>query len=148
MPKILVLHGPNLNLLGHREPQHYGKISLEEINAGLQQKAQQDGIYLECRQSNSESELVEWIQRAKVEEVEFIIINPAAYTHTSIAIRDAFLAVGVPFVEVHISNVFKRDVFRHRSYLSDIAIGTISGLGPDGYGYAYQYGLERILAGG
>lgn len=145
MSKILVLHGPNLNLLGAREPEHYGTTNLQEIDSALRERAQQDGISIECRQTNSESELIGWIQQAVNEGVDFIIINPAAYTHTSVAIRDAFAATGIPFVEVHLSNVHRREDFRQFSYVSDLAIGTVTGLGADGYGFAYEYGLRHVL---
>ncbi len=139
MAKILVLHGPNLNLLGLREPEHYGSVSLAEINNRLMQMANTDGVKIECRQSNAESELVNWIQQAPDESVDFIIINPAAFTHTSIAMRDAFSAVRIPFLEVHLSNVHAREPFRKISYFSDIAEGVIAGLGAAGYESAYHF---------
>lgn len=144
--KILVLHGPNLNLLGMREPGHYGHDTLPEINDRLQRIAQDAGAALAAFQSNSEGELIDRVQRAKVEAMNFIIINPAAYTHTSVALRDALAAVAIPFVEVHLSNVFAREPFRHHSYFSDLAVGVISGLGAKGYelalGFALQYQVE------
>jgi 3-dehydroquinate dehydratase-2 len=138
--KILVLHGPNLNLLGWREPSHYGNDSLEQINARLLQQAAAAGVELETFQSNSETALVEKIQQAR-NDTRFILINPAAYTHTSVAMRDALAAVGIPFVEIHLSNVFAREPFRHHSYFSDLAVGIISGLGARGYELALQFAL-------
>ncbi len=146
MIKILVLHGPNLNLLGLREPEHYGLISLAEINDRLIQLANTDGVELECRQSNAENELVNWIQQAPDQSVDFIIINPAAFTHTSIAMRDAFSAVKIPFLEVHLSNVHAREPFRKFSYFSDIARGVIAGLGPAGYESAYHFAVSTLEA--
>jgi 3-dehydroquinate dehydratase II len=136
---ILVIHGPNLNMLGAREPEHYGSITLLDINNHLAGLAKQDSIQLETFQSNSEAEIVTKIQSLMVNKVDAVIINPAAFTHTSVAIRDALSAVKVPFMEVHLSNVFAREHFRHHSYLSDIAIGVISGLGAKGYYAAYEY---------
>ena len=130
---ILVLHGPNLNLLGEREPQHYGKQTLEDINQVLKTMASTKAIKLETMQSNSEGDLVNKIQSLHKDKVDFLIINPAAYTHTSVAMRDALSAVKVPFIEVHLSNVYAREPFRHHSYFSDIAVAVISGLGADGY---------------
>ncbi|MEY3810589.1 MAG: 3-dehydroquinate dehydratase, type [Pseudomonadota bacterium] len=130
---ILVLHGPNLNLLGEREPQHYGKQTLEDIDQALKTIASAKSIKLETMQSNSEGDLVNKIQSLSNDKVDFLIINPAAYTHTSVAMRDALSAVKVPFIEVHLSNVYAREPFRHHSYFSDIAVAVISGLGADGY---------------
>ena len=144
MSKILVLHGPNLNLLGNREPKHYGRTSLKEIDQILTQLATADDNQLQCRQSNSEGELVDWIQQADQQNVEFIIINPAAFTHTSVAMRDALSAVQIPFIEVHLSNVHGREPFRKHSYFSDIAQGVIAGLGAKGYEYAYQAAVELL----
>lgn len=141
MKKILVLHGPNLNLLGSREPAVYGSASLEAINSLLREKALQQDISLICKQSNHEGELIEIIQGAKNEAVDYIIINPAAYTHTSIALRDALLAVSIPFIEVHLSNIYQREAFRQHSYFSDIAQGVIMGFGSKGYLLA----LEAII---
>ena len=140
---ILVLHGPNLNLLGTREPGHYGTSTLADINANLAAKASATGIRLTSFQSNSESALIERVHAAGRESVDFIIINPAAYTHTSVALRDALAAVAVPFVEVHLSNVFAREPFRHRSYFSDLAVGVISGLGAQGYEAALAFAAAR-----
>ncbi len=139
---ILVINGPNLNLLGARETRHYGKDTLKAINARLAQRAKQGGAKLATYQSNSESGLVERIQQARGEGVDFILINPAAYTHTSVALRDALAAVGVPFVEVHLSNIFAREPFRRESYFTDIAVGIISGLGARGYELALEFALQ------
>ena len=144
MATILVLHGPNLNLLGTREPERYGSQSLSEINQSLQQQAQDGGNHLLAMQSNAEYELVERIHDAPQEGVNFIIINPAAFTHTSIALRDALLAVDIPFIEVHLSNVHAREVFRHNSFFSDIAVGVICGLGPQGYSLALRAALHYL----
>lgn len=133
MATILVLHGPNLNLLGEREPGLYGTATLSEINQQLEQQARDQGHHLLSMQSNAEYELVERIQDARQEGVNFIIINPAAFTHTSVALRDALLAVAIPFIEVHLSNIHQREEFRSQSYFSDVAEGVICGLGPDGY---------------
>ena len=141
---ILVLHGPNLNLLGAREPEHYGNLTLADINNNLQAMAKQDNIALEAYQSNAEADIVTKIQSLTVKPVDFIIINPAAFTHTSIAIRDAISAVKIPFIEVHLSNVFARESFRHHSYFSDIAIGMISGLGAEGYYAALRYAMNEL----
>lgn len=146
MSKILVLHGPNLNLLGKREPACYGSKTLQEINDLLHQEAAEaEGIELESRQTNSESELIGWIQQAHAEGVEYIVINPAAFTHTSIALRDALLASGISFVEVHLSNIHAREEFRHKSCISDIAKGTITGFGPAGYVFAVHFAIDGIL---
>ncbi|MES2546675.1 MAG: type II 3-dehydroquinate dehydratase [Pseudomonadota bacterium] len=139
---ILVLHGPNLNLLGLREPEHYGSLTLAAINAQLTSIAQQNAVNLETFQSNSEAEIVAKIQSHAVNTVDFIVINPAAFTHTSVAIRDALSAIKTPFIEVHLSNVFARESFRHHSFFSDIAVGVISGLGAEGYGAALQYAIN------
>ena len=130
--KILVIHGPNLNLLGVREPEVYGSVTMEEINKGLEEKASSHSIDFEAYQSNAEHEIVTKLQNS-MNEVDFIIINPGALTHTSIAIRDSLLGIGVPFYEVHISNIFAREEFRHKSYFSDVANGVICGLGTQGY---------------
>ena len=144
MAQILVLHGPNLNLLGQREPEVYGSVTIEQINVRAAEIAASAGFELIARQSNAEHELVQIIQDATAEGIEFIIINPAAYTHTSIAIRDAILATAIPFVEVHLSNVYKREEFRHRSYFSDIAVGVISGLGAQSYEAAVHAAVEFL----
>lgn len=143
MKKILVLHGPNLNLLGTREPGVYGHVTLAQINDNLLKVAQKQSATLEAFQSNAEADLITRVQQARTEQVDFIIINPAAYTHTSIALRDALAAVAIPFIEVHLSNVFAREAFRRESYFSDIAVGVISGLGAQGYELALQYALQH-----
>lgn len=140
---ILVLHGPNLNLLGTREPEHYGRDTLAQIDARLKKRAADAGARLESCQSNAEAELVNRIHQAAKEGVDFILINPAAFTHTSVALRDAIAAVGIPYIEVHLSNVFAREPFRHHSYFSDLAVGVISGLGPVGYELALDYALSK-----
>ena len=132
MAKLLVLNGPNLNLLGLREPSIYGRERLSEIEARLVESAQQRGHDLECFQSNAESSLIDRIHLAYREDVDVVLINPGALTHTSIALRDAFLSTKIPFIEIHLSNVHAREAFRHHSYLSDIALGVILGLGPIG----------------
>ena len=136
MPSILVLNGPNLNLLGTREPGHYGSTTLAEIEGALAARAAADGVDLQCFQSNAEHALVERVQAAGAEGTGFIILNPAAFTHTSVALRDALLGVGIPFIEVHLSNVHAREDFRRHSYLSDVARGVITGLGAKGYEFA------------
>lgn len=143
LKNILVLNGPNLNLLGQREPEHYGADTLDAINQRLAQRAAQAGVSFASYQSNVEGDLVNRIQQAQRENVDFIIINPAAFTHTSIAMRDALAAVKIPFIEVHLSNVFAREEFRHRSYFTDLAVGIISGLGGKGYELALEYVLEH-----
>ena len=135
---ITIINGPNLNLLGTREPEIYGTTTLADIEARLVGLAAQQGQTMICMQSNAEHELVEAVHQAKTDDVDFIIINPGALTHTSIALRDAFLGVSIPFVEVHLSNVHARETFRHTSYLSDIAVGVIAGLGSQGYEFALQ----------
>ena len=144
MAKILVLHGPNLNLLGEREPKHYGRTGLDVIDARMNELAAADGHDLETFQSNAEHLLVERVHVAHREGVDFVIVNPAAFTHTSVALRDAFLACAIPFIEVHLSNVHRRDAFRHHSYFSDIAVGTIVGLGPQGYELAYRAAAAQL----
>lgn len=143
MKKILVLHGPNLNLLGSREPDIYGRVTLDEINARLAKLAETQGAGLSCFQSNAEAALVERVQQAGTDGTQFIVINPAAFTHTSVAMRDALAAVGIPFIEVHLSNVFAREAFRKESFFSDIAIGVISGLGAAGYEFAVQFAINH-----
>jgi len=144
---VLLLNGPNLNLLGTREPDRYGITTLAEIESRLSQKALARGAQLQSFQGNSESELVERIQRAARDGVDFILINPAAYTHTSVALRDAFAAVGIPFVEIHLSNVHAREPFRRHSYTSELAVGVISGLGAPGYDLALAYALDYPAKG-
>lgn len=144
MAQILVLHGPNLNLLGRREPQIYGHTTLADINQRLQQQAEQQGHTLESFQSNAEADLVNRIHQAWDDGVDIILFNPAAFTHTSVALRDALLGVAIPFIEVHLSNVHAREAFRHHSYFSDIAIGVICGLGAQGYELALQAALTRL----
>ncbi|MDM1757097.1 MULTISPECIES: type II 3-dehydroquinate dehydratase [Acinetobacter] len=141
---ILVIHGPNLNLLGKREPEVYGHLTLEDINQQLTAQAQQSHIQLETFQSNWEGAIVDRIHQAQQDGVQFIIINPAALTHTSVALRDALLGVALPFIEVHLSNVHARESFRHHSYLSDKAVGVICGLGAKGYSFALNYAIEKI----
>jgi len=144
MAKILVLHGPNLNLLGTREPQHYGATSLAEIDKELARIASEAGHELSSLQSNAEHELVERIQQAAAEGVAYIIINPAAFTHTSVALRDALAAVNIPFIEVHLSNIHAREDFRRQSYFSELAIGVISGLGAYGYTLALLSAIQTL----
>lgn len=139
---ILVINGPNLNLLGTREPDRYGEVTLDAIEQRLGEQARSAGASLTCFQSNSEAELMERIQQAGREAVDFIVINPAAYTHTSVAMRDALAAVRIPFIEVHLSNIHAREPFRQRSYFSDLAVGVVSGLGARGYELALTYALE------
>jgi len=141
---ILVIHGPNLNLLGLREPHHYGNDTLESINQRLAGQAADVNVQLECIQSNSEAELINKVQSLAVKSVDFVIINPAAFTHTSVALRDALSAVRIPFIEVHLSNVYARESFRHHSYFSDIAVGVISGLGAKGYTFALDYAITFL----
>ncbi len=144
MATILVLNGPNLNLLGTREPEHYGRDTLDDIRTRLEQQAESAGHRLNFHQSNAEHELVDWIHEAYKEGTEFILINPAAFTHTSIALRDAFAGTRIPFIEVHLSNVHSREPFRTHSYLSDIAVGTIAGLGAQGYKLALQAAIHHL----
>jgi 3-dehydroquinate dehydratase-2 len=144
---VLLLNGPNLNLLGTREPDRYGAVTLPEIEQRLTQQAEARGANLVCFQSNSESELVERIQQAARDAVDFILINPAAYTHTSVALRDALAAVRIPFVEIHLTNVHAREAFRRHSYLSELAVGVVSGLGAKGYELALAYVLDRSPEG-
>ncbi|MEA3150992.1 MAG: 3-dehydroquinate dehydratase [Gammaproteobacteria bacterium] len=146
MARILLLNGPNLNLLGSREPQIYGSATLAEVESKLVQLARARGHELVAAQSNAEHELIGKIQSTKREGIGFVIINPGAYTHTSIALRDAFLAVAVPFIEVHITNIFAREEFRHHSYLSGIAAGCIVGLGVQGYEFALESACARLAA--
>jgi 3-dehydroquinate dehydratase-2 len=142
--RILVLNGPNLNLLGQREPEHYGADTLEVINQRLQVKAASAKITLECFQSNAEAELVTKLQSLFQQPADFIIVNPAAFTHTSVALRDALAALKTPFIEVHLSNVHAREAFRHHSYFSDLAVGVVCGLGAAGYEYALDFAIHHI----
>ncbi|HID44936.1 MAG TPA: type II 3-dehydroquinate dehydratase [Chromatiaceae bacterium] len=146
MSKILVINGPNLNLLGSREPGHYGQATLADIEKTLLSLAMTQGNELEFFQSNAEFQLIDRIHQAGRDAVDFILINPAALTHTSIALRDALLGVNIPFIEVHLSNVFAREEFRHHSYLSDVAVGVISGLGAQGYELALQAADKHLGA--
>ncbi len=145
MPNILVIHGPNLNLLGQREPGHYGVDTLQSINLQLAELAKDNSSTLFTFQSNHEGQIIDRIHQALTEAIDFIVINPAAFTHTSVAIRDAFLACSIPFIEVHLSNVHAREEFRQHSYLSDIAVGVISGLGKDSYLLALQAAISRCI---
>ncbi|MDI1302195.1 MAG: type II 3-dehydroquinate dehydratase [bacterium] len=144
MTKILVLHGPNLNLLGTREPGIYGADTLDSINARLLTTAAMAGVRLDAFQSNHEGQLIDRVQAAGNDGTHFILINPAALTHSSIALRDALLGVGIPFVEIHLSNVHAREEFRHHSCFSDVAVGVICGLGAQGYSLALEFALDRL----
>jgi 3-dehydroquinate dehydratase-2 len=146
--QILVLHGPNLNLLGTREPEVYGSQTLAQIDAELSAIAAVAGASLTSFQSNHEGALVDRIQAARSDGTRFIVINPAAYTHTSVAIRDALAGVALPFIEVHLSNIHRREPFRHHSYLSDLAVGVICGLGANGYRLAVRHALDSLGAAG
>lgn len=144
MASILVINGPNLNLLGTREPEIYGSFTLEDINARLKSLSEAGGHQIQFLQSNAEAAIIDRIHEAKKEGVSFILINPAAFTHTSVALRDALLAVEIPFIEVHLSNVHAREEFRKHSFLSDVAVGSIVGLGPQGYELALAAAIARI----
>ena len=144
MAKILVMHGPNLNLLGEREPAVYGRTTLADIDARLAARATAAGHALESFQANAEHALVERIQATRQDGTAFVIANPAAFTHTSVALRDAFAAVAVPFIEVHLSNPHAREPFRHHSYFSDLAVGVVAGFGADSYSYALEAALARL----
>lgn len=144
MAKILVLHGPNLNLLGEREPDLYGHTTLVAINNELAALAHANGHELTWCQANAEHHLIERVHQARDEQTNFILINPAGFTHTSIALRDALLAVAIPFIEVHLSNVHAREVFRHHSYFSDVAVGVICGFGADSYRLALSAAIHRL----
>lgn len=144
MAKLLVLHGPNLNLLGTREPEIYGRVDLSQIDQQLQASARAKGHSVECLQSNAEHVLIDAVHQAYSQHIAFILINPGGFTHTSVALRDALLGTQIPFIEVHLSNVFARESFRHHSYLSDIAVGVISGLGARGYDYGLQEAMQRL----
>jgi 3-dehydroquinate dehydratase-2 len=146
MAKLLVLHGPNLNLLGSREPEIYGRDTLADINARLVKLAKARKHELDCLQSNAEPVLIDRIHAAKAEGVGYILFNPGAFTHTSIALRDALLGVGIAFIEVHLSNVHAREDFRQQSYLSDVARGVITGLGAKGYEYALSFAMDAVEA--
>ena len=144
MPDLLVINGPNLNLLGTREPEHYGSDTLDSINTRLLQLATDNNLSLESVQSNAEAELIECVHKAAKDNVRFIIINPAAFTHTSVALRDALSGVNIPFIEIHLSNVHAREAFREHSYFSDIAVGVISGLGALGYELALLAAISQL----
>lgn len=146
MAKLLVLHGPNLNLLGTREPEVYGRTTLADIDADLGERTRAAGHAFESVQSNAEHALVDRIQAARGDGTAFILINPAAFTHTSVAIRDALAAVALPFIEVHLSNPHRREPFRHTSYFSDLAVGVVCGFGADSYRYALDAALSRLAA--
>lgn len=146
MSKILVLHGPNLNLLGNREPAIYGHTTLAQIDADLRDRAQQAGHDLECLQANAEHILIERVQAAAGDGTAFILINPAAFTHTSVALRDALAATHLPFIEVHLSNPHTREPFRRQSYFSDLAVGVVAGFGADSYRYALAAAISRLDA--
>ena len=141
---ILVIHGPNLNLLGTREPEVYGHLTLDDINQQLKTQAESQGVGLETFQSNWEGAIVDRIHQDRLDGISLIIINPAALTHTSVALRDALLGVDIPFLEVHLSNVHAREAFRHHSYLSDKAVGVICGLGAKGYVFALDFAIQKI----
>jgi len=144
MPKILVLHGPNLNLLGQRETQHYGNDTLDSIDQRLVDRGRREGVEVLTFQSNSEGTLIDRVHAAKSDQTAFIVINPAGFTHTSVALRDALAAAAIPFIEVHLSNVHAREPFRHHSYFSDLARGVICGLGPQGYELALEAAVRAI----
>ncbi len=146
MAKLLVLHGPNLNLLGSREPEVYGRATLQSINAALNAQASAAGHQLESLQSNAEHVLVERVQATRNDGTAFVLINPAAFTHTSVALRDALAAVAIPFIEIHLSNPHSREPFRHHSYFSDLAVGVVCGFGADSYRYALEAALKRLPA--
>jgi 3-dehydroquinate dehydratase-2 len=145
-PKILVLNGPNINLLGTREPHIYGSETLEDINKALKKSGAECGVKVETLQSNAEYVLIDRVHAARLDGTRFIIINPAAFTHTSVALRDALAGVNIPFIEVHLSNIHKREPFRHHSYFSDLAVGTIVGLGSRGYMLALAHAVDKIQA--
>jgi 3-dehydroquinate dehydratase-2 len=147
MPDLLVINGPNLNLLGTREPEHYGSDTLDSINSKLSKIATENSLSLKSVQSNAEADLIEHIHKAAKDNVRFIIINPAAFTHTSVALRDALSGVDIPFIEIHLSNVHAREAFRERSYFSDIAVGVISGLGAQGYELALHAAINQLQQG-
>lgn len=144
MANILVLHGPNLNLLGEREPGIYGHVRLDDINARLSARASEAGHQLQAFQSNAEHALVDRVQAARSDGTAFLLVNPAAFTHTSVALRDALAAVALPFIEVHLSNPHAREPFRHTSYFTDLAVGLVSGFGADSYAYALEAAIARL----
>lgn len=143
-PRVLVVHGPNLNLLGTREPKHYGLATLDEIDRLLVSRGESTGALIETFQHNHEGALIDRIHQAARDRVDFILINPAGYTHTSIALRDALAGTAIPFVEVHLSNIYAREAFRHHSYFSDLAVGVVSGLGAHGYELALEFALRHL----
>jgi 3-dehydroquinate dehydratase-2 len=143
-PHVLVLHGPNLNLLGSREPKHYGLATLDDINSALASRGEDAGAEIETFQHNHEGALIDRVHQAARDQVDFIVINPAGYTHTSVALRDALAATAIPFIEVHLSNIYAREPFRHHSYFSDLAVGVVSGLGAHGYELALEYALRHL----
>jgi 3-dehydroquinate dehydratase-2 len=143
-PHVLVLHGPNLNLLGSREPKHYGLTTLDDINRALVGRGETARAHVETFQHNHEGALIDRVHQAGRDHVDFIIINPAGYTHSSIALRDALAATTIPFIEVHLSNIYARETFRHHSYFSDLAVGVVSGLGAHGYELALEYALRHL----
>ena len=144
MSQVLVLNGPNLNLLGTREPDKYGALTLADIENQLRHEASELGVSVDFFQSNSEGALIDRVQAATTEGVAVVIINPGGYSHTSIALRDAFLSVSLPLIEIHVSNIYQREPFRHHSYFSDIAVGTLAGFGPSGYSMALRAAAARI----
>ena len=148
MTKLLVLHGPNLNLLGSREPEVYGRTTLAEIDASLAAQAAGAGHRFESLQSNAEHELVDRVQAARDDGTAFLLINPAAFTHTSVALRDALAAVAIPFIEIHLSNPHSRESFRHHSYFSDLAVGVVCGFGADSYRYAMEAAIKKLREAG
>ena len=148
MAKVLALHGPNLNLLGSREPEVYGRTTLTEIDAALSAQAAAAGHEFEGLQSNAEHELVDRVQAARTDGTAFILINPAAFTHTSVALRDALAAVALPFIEIHLSNPHSREPFRHHSYFSDLAVGVVCGFGADSYRYAMEAAIKNLREAG
>ncbi|MGH7208087.1 MAG: type II 3-dehydroquinate dehydratase [Nitrospiraceae bacterium] len=145
MFRLLVLHGPNLNMLGKRERSVYGDVSLKAINAEITKLAKQERVQVEIRHSNQEGELVTWIQDAR-DRFDAIVINPAGYTHTSVALRDAIVGVAIPTIEVHLTNIYRREAFRHRSYIAGVALGQISGFGPTGYLLGIKAAIEHLKA--
>lgn len=148
MAKLLALHGPNLNLLGSREPEVYGRTTLAEIDASLSAQATAAGHQFESLQSNAEHELVDRVQAARNDGTAFVLINPAAFTHTSVALRDALAAVAIPFIEIHLSNPHTREPFRHHSYFSDLAVGVVCGFGADSYRYAMEAAIKKLGVSG